>query len=94
MFYLLIVLKLLATCSFAKETDQFDYDAQILDKMIRMELKVEEMEKEMRDTQSKVIYLLEKVSRVMDNKTEELLFIESTGILYLFLLVVFYFFLV
>lgn len=83
MFYLLIVLKLLAS-SFSKETDQFDYDAEILDKMIRMELKVEEMDKEMREIQSNAIYLLEKVSRVLDNKTEELLLLESTGILFIF----------
>lgn len=71
-FVSLLTLPLLLSFAFAEEPDRYSYDAQILEKMIRMELKVEKMRNEIQQTQSKVVTVLEQVSQVLENKTTEL----------------------
>lgn len=72
---------LLVDISFGKELDQFSYDEQLLQKMIKLELKVEQMEQRMKDTKTDVERVLEKVSSVLDNKTEEFNLVKGTSII-------------
>lgn len=68
---LVFVSILLADISFGKELEPVSYDEQLLGEMTKMELKVEQMEKRMKDTQTDIKRVLEKVSSVLENKTKE-----------------------
>lgn len=70
--YVVTMIAVLPALSLERESEKYTYDAKLLEKMIRMELKVEKMEKDIKETQSNVVTVLGQVSKVLENKTEEL----------------------
>ncbi|XP_045203940.2 complement C1q-like protein 3 isoform X1 [Mercenaria mercenaria] len=76
-FIFVLVESLIFNWCFAEEPDKFSYESKLLDKVIRLELKVEGMEKEMKKTHANTVSVLENVNRVLDNKTAELKLLEE-----------------
>ncbi|XP_060553419.1 complement C1q-like protein 4 [Ruditapes philippinarum] len=54
------------------EGENLTYIAQVLDKVVRLEVKVKELEKDMKKTNADTKDVLENVNNVLDNKTAEL----------------------
>jgi uncharacterized protein YoxC len=64
------------------EGENLTYIAQVLDKVVRLEVKVKELEKDMKKTNADTKDVLENVNNVLDNKTAELELLQ--GILQIF----------
>lgn len=59
------------------ETDKFTYDRKLLDKMIRLEIKMERMENEMKATEENVRLFTQNHTKWLENKTVELQLLEG-----------------
>lgn len=76
---LVVMFGLFATALLADygEKDHFAYDRQLLDKMIRLEIKMEQMEKERKRMEETVNMFIQNHTRMMENKTAELELLEE-----------------
>ncbi|XP_060605421.1 uncharacterized protein LOC132757937, partial [Ruditapes philippinarum] len=68
----LVIVQIAMTRICSAEGENLTYIAQVLDKVVRLEVKVKELEKDMKKTNADTKDVLENVNNVLDNKTAEL----------------------
>ena len=56
----------------AENDDRYSYDSKLLDKLIRLEVKVEEMEKKLEISQTKMETFITDQTKIIENKTAEM----------------------
>jgi hypothetical protein len=59
------------------QPDRFAYHAKLLDKMVRMEMKMERMEEDLSEAQTNVNVFIKKQTKILENKTAELELLEG-----------------
>ena len=78
---LVIVLFQITICGFSLVNgENFTYIAQVLDKVIRLEIKVKQMENDVKNTNEDTKAVLENVNTVLKNKIKELKQLEGNVI--------------
>ncbi|XP_053399227.1 complement C1q-like protein 3 isoform X2 [Mercenaria mercenaria] len=75
--FFVLGLPLLGSLAAAEELDRFVYEAKLLEKMIRMETKMERMGEELKATQTNVHTFIQNQTRILENKTAELELLEE-----------------